>query len=54
MGIRFDGVTVAYDGNVVLDALDLTVAPGEVRVLGDRHGGPGTPCSRTWKSAPGS
>ncbi|MGP2441080.1 ABC transporter ATP-binding protein [Streptomyces sp. JW3] len=32
-GIRFDGVTVAYDGNVVLDALDLTVAPGEVMAL---------------------
>lgn len=30
MGIRFDSVTVAYDGNVVLDALDLTVEPGEV------------------------
>ncbi|ASQ98860.1 ABC transporter ATP-binding protein [Streptomyces sp. 11-1-2] len=33
MGIRFDAVTVAYDGNVVLDALDLTVAPGEVMAL---------------------
>ncbi|KUN33442.1 ABC transporter ATP-binding protein [Streptomyces longwoodensis] len=33
MGIRFDGVTVAYDGTVVLDALDLTVAPGEVMAL---------------------
>ncbi|GEC10079.1 2-aminoethylphosphonate ABC transport system ATP-binding subunit PhnT [Streptomyces spinoverrucosus] len=32
-GIRFDSVTVAYDGNVVLDALDLTVAPGEVLAL---------------------
>ncbi|MDT9701210.1 ABC transporter ATP-binding protein [Streptomyces sp. P17] len=32
-GIRFEGVTVAYDGNVVLDALDLTVAPGEVMAL---------------------
>jgi 2-aminoethylphosphonate transport system ATP-binding protein len=32
-GIRFDAVTVAYDGNVVLDALDLTVAPGEVMAL---------------------
>ncbi|KOX32025.1 MULTISPECIES: ABC transporter ATP-binding protein [Streptomyces] len=32
-GIRFDHVTVAYDGNVVLDALDLTVAPGEVMAL---------------------
>ncbi|MFC8516734.1 ABC transporter ATP-binding protein [Streptomyces sp. NPDC057257] len=32
-GIRFDSVTVAYDGNVVLDALDLTVAPGEVMAL---------------------
>ena len=25
-GIRFDSVSVAYDGNVVLDSLDLTVA----------------------------
>ncbi|MFE6332673.1 ABC transporter ATP-binding protein [Streptomyces sp. NPDC057798] len=32
-GIRFDGVTVSYDGHVVLDALDLTVAPGEVMAL---------------------
>jgi 2-aminoethylphosphonate transport system ATP-binding protein len=32
-GIRFDSVTVAYDGNVVLDALDLTVGPGEVMAL---------------------
>ncbi|MFE2056702.1 MULTISPECIES: ABC transporter ATP-binding protein [unclassified Streptomyces] len=32
-GIRFDGVTVAYDGNVVLDRLDLTVEPGEVMAL---------------------
>jgi 2-aminoethylphosphonate transport system ATP-binding protein len=32
-GIRFDKVTVAYDGNVVLDALDLTVEPGEVMAL---------------------
>ncbi|MEU0742559.1 ABC transporter ATP-binding protein [Streptomyces sp. NPDC006134] len=32
-GIRFDAVTVAYGGNVVLDALDLTVAPGEVMAL---------------------
>ncbi|WP_043686823.1 ABC transporter ATP-binding protein [Streptomyces xylophagus] len=32
-GIRFDSVTVAYDGNVVLDSLDLTVAPGEVMAL---------------------
>ncbi|MFI9718090.1 ABC transporter ATP-binding protein [Streptomyces sp. NPDC052396] len=32
-GIRFEGVTVAYDGNVVLDKLDLTVAPGEVMAL---------------------
>jgi 2-aminoethylphosphonate transport system ATP-binding protein len=31
--IRFDSVTVAYDGNVVLDALDLTVEPGEVMAL---------------------
>ena len=32
-GIRFDSVSVAYDGNVVLDALDLTVEPGEVMAL---------------------
>ncbi|QNP66334.1 ABC transporter ATP-binding protein [Streptomyces genisteinicus] len=32
-GIRFDGVTVAYDGTVVLDHLDLTVEPGEVMAL---------------------
>ncbi|WP_069742658.1 ABC transporter ATP-binding protein [Streptomyces sp. EN23] len=32
-GIRFDGVTVAYDGTVVLDRLDLTVEPGEVMAL---------------------
>jgi 2-aminoethylphosphonate transport system ATP-binding protein len=31
--IRFDSVTVAYDGNVVLDGLDLTVEPGEVMAL---------------------
>ncbi|MFE9607072.1 ABC transporter ATP-binding protein [Streptomyces sp. NPDC006012] len=33
MGIRFDSVSVAYDGNVVLDSFDLTVAPGEVMAL---------------------
>ncbi|MFE2421522.1 ABC transporter ATP-binding protein [Streptomyces hokutonensis] len=32
-GIRFESVTVAYDGTVVLDALDLTVEPGEVMAL---------------------
>ncbi|MFJ3229528.1 ABC transporter ATP-binding protein [Streptomyces sp. NPDC086787] len=32
-GIRFDSVTVAYDGNVVLDSLDLTVGTGEVMAL---------------------
>ncbi|MER5783252.1 ABC transporter ATP-binding protein [Streptomyces mobaraensis] len=32
-GIRFDGVTVAYGGNAVLDAFDLTVEPGEVMAL---------------------
>ncbi|GAV37545.1 ABC transporter ATP-binding protein [Streptomyces acidiscabies] len=31
--IRFDSVSVAYDGNTVLDALDLTVEPGEVMAL---------------------
>ncbi|MEU6666280.1 ABC transporter ATP-binding protein [Streptomyces sp. NPDC046727] len=36
MGIRFDSVTVAYDGNVdslALESLDLTVEPGEVMAL---------------------
>ncbi|MFE5721331.1 ABC transporter ATP-binding protein [Streptomyces erythrochromogenes] len=32
-GIRFDGVSVAYDGNTVLDRLDLTVEAGEVMAL---------------------
>ncbi|SED30242.1 ABC transporter ATP-binding protein [Streptomyces sp. TLI_105] len=32
-GIRFDGVTVTYGGNTVLDSLDLTVEPGEVMAL---------------------
>ncbi|MFF8829771.1 ABC transporter ATP-binding protein [Streptomyces sp. NPDC015131] len=32
-GIRFDGVSVAYGGTVVLDSLDLTVEPGEVMAL---------------------
>ncbi|MEV0319067.1 ABC transporter ATP-binding protein [Streptomyces sp. NPDC050658] len=32
-GIRFDGVSVAYGKNVVLDSLDLTVEPGEVMAL---------------------
>ncbi|RST12630.1 ABC transporter ATP-binding protein [Streptomyces sp. WAC05374] len=32
-GIRFDNVSVAYGGNVVLDSLDLTVEPGEVMAL---------------------
>ncbi|MGW5424320.1 ABC transporter ATP-binding protein [Streptomyces sp. NPDC003943] len=32
-GIRFDGVSVAYDGHTVLDHLDLTVEPGEVMAL---------------------
>ncbi|MEU3838964.1 ABC transporter ATP-binding protein [Streptomyces sp. NPDC028635] len=32
-GIRFENVTVAYDGHVVLDSLDLTVEPGEVMAL---------------------
>ncbi|WKX74231.1 ABC transporter ATP-binding protein [Streptomyces sp. XD-27] len=31
--MRFDQVSVAYDGTVVLDALDLTVEPGEVMAL---------------------
>ncbi|MBW1598433.1 ABC transporter ATP-binding protein [Streptomyces sp. JJ38] len=33
MGIRFEDVTVAYDGTVVLDRLTLTVEPGEVMAL---------------------
>ncbi|MCB5167907.1 ABC transporter ATP-binding protein [Streptomyces bambusae] len=32
-GIRFDSVSVAYHGTTVLDALDLTVEPGEVMAL---------------------
>ncbi|MER6999842.1 ABC transporter ATP-binding protein [Streptomyces sp. NPDC000410] len=32
-GIRFDGVSVAYGRNTVLDTLDLTVEPGEVMAL---------------------
>lgn len=32
-GIRFEDVTVAYGGHVVLDSLDLTVEPGEVMAL---------------------
>ncbi|MEW2466621.1 ABC transporter ATP-binding protein [Streptomyces sp. NPDC046994] len=32
-GIRFDRVSVAYDGTTVLDGLDLTVEPGEVMAL---------------------
>ncbi|MCX4969561.1 ABC transporter ATP-binding protein [Streptomyces sp. NBC_00654] len=32
-GIRFDRVSVAYGGNVVLDQLDLTVEAGEVMAL---------------------
>nr|WP_218160125.1 ABC transporter ATP-binding protein [Actinacidiphila alni] len=32
-GIRFDRVTVAYDGQTVLDGLDLTVGGGEVMAL---------------------
>ncbi|WP_369378680.1 ABC transporter ATP-binding protein [Streptomyces sp. cg36] len=32
-GIRFDGVSVAYGGNTVLDSLDLDVEPGEVMAL---------------------
>ncbi|WP_194909212.1 ABC transporter ATP-binding protein [Catenulispora rubra] len=32
-GIRFEDVTVAYNGNVVLDSFSLDVAPGEVVAL---------------------
>ncbi|MFF7183805.1 ABC transporter ATP-binding protein [Streptomyces sp. NPDC008222] len=32
-GIRFEGISVAYDGTTVLDGLDLTVEPGEVMAL---------------------
>ncbi|MGX1130938.1 ABC-type multidrug transport system fused ATPase/permease subunit [Streptomyces glaucescens] len=34
-GIRFDSVTVAYDGTVVLAGVDLTVEPGEVMARQD-------------------
>ncbi|MQY32243.1 putative 2-aminoethylphosphonate import ATP-binding protein PhnT [Streptomyces sp. RB17] len=47
MGIRFDSVTVAYDGNVVLDALDLTVEPGEVMALLGPSGSGKTTALRT-------
>ncbi|MDI3404393.1 ABC transporter ATP-binding protein [Streptomyces cavernicola] len=33
IGIRFDGVSVAYGSNTVLDSLDLTVERGEVMAL---------------------
>ncbi|WP_030377311.1 MULTISPECIES: ABC transporter ATP-binding protein [unclassified Streptomyces] len=46
-GIRFDSVTVAYDGNVVLDALDLTVGPGEVMALLGPSGSGKTTALRT-------
>ncbi|MET9125072.1 ABC transporter ATP-binding protein [Streptomyces sp. NPDC004528] len=32
-GVRFDRVSVVYDGTTVLDGLDLTVGPGEVMAL---------------------
>ncbi|MFJ7900615.1 ABC transporter ATP-binding protein [Streptomyces sp. NPDC096198] len=32
-GIRFEGISVAYDGTTVLDGLDLSVEPGEVMAL---------------------
>lgn len=32
-GIRFDSVSVSYDGTTALDSLDLTVEPGEVVAL---------------------
>lgn len=66
MGIRFDSVTAAYDGNVVLDSLDLTVEPGEVKALLGPSGSGKTTALRAvagsvrpaymedWKSATGS
>ncbi|GAB1329446.1 hypothetical protein ACE1SV_37850 [Streptomyces sennicomposti] len=46
MSTRFDSVTVACDGDVVPDALGLTVAPGEVMGSSGRPGAGGTTALR--------
>ncbi|MFJ8647035.1 ABC transporter ATP-binding protein [Streptomyces sp. NPDC093546] len=46
-GIRFEGVSVAYGGNVVLDSFDLTVEPGEVMALLGPSGSGKTTALRT-------
>ncbi|MEU8955958.1 ABC transporter ATP-binding protein [Streptomyces sp. NPDC048518] len=46
-GIRFDRVSVAYDGTTVLDSLDLAVEPGEVMALLGPSGSGKTTALRT-------